>query len=76
MKQRIPELLRVLQYNEDDFSPGGCCTLRMIESEARRLMLADTRYEKLHKLNPRQFTQLYEDNIAGVGLFDELVDRL
>ena len=34
------------------------------------------RYEKLRKLNPRQFAELYERNIKGEGLFDDLVDAL
>ena len=34
------------------------------------------RYEKLRKLNPQQLTDLYRRNIAGEGVFDDLVDAL
>jgi len=30
-------------------------------------------YEKLRKLNPRQFTELHAKNLAGQGAFDDLV---
>ena len=39
-------------------------------------LLRCRRYEKLRKLNPRQFAELYERNIKGEGLFDDLVDQL
>ena len=34
------------------------------------------RYEKLRKLNPRQFAELYEANLKTGKPFDELVDGL
>lgn len=34
------------------------------------------RYEKLRKLNPRQYAALCEWNLAGEGTFDDLVDKL
>lgn len=40
------------------------------------IILNAERYEKLRKLNPRQFTELYERNIRGEGRFDDLVDQL
>lgn len=33
-------------------------------------------YEKIRKLNPRQFGELYERHLRGDGNFDELVSRL
>ena len=33
-------------------------------------------YEKLRKLNPREFADLYERNIRGEGNFDDLVNLL
>lgn len=33
-------------------------------------------YEKLRKLNPRQFSELHAKNIAGQGAFDDLVHSL
>lgn len=39
------------------------------------VMMAE-RYEKLRKLNPRHYAELYERNIAGEGTFDDLVDKL
>ena len=34
------------------------------------------RYEKLRKLNPRQYRELWLKHISGDELFDELVDAL
>ena len=33
-------------------------------------------YEKLRKLNPREFAELHERNLRGEGSFDDLVSRL
>ena len=33
-------------------------------------------YEKLRKLNPREFAELHERNLRGEDSFDELVSRL
>ena len=33
-------------------------------------------YEKLRKLNPRQFAELNAKHLAGAGAFDELVNQL
>ena len=33
-------------------------------------------YEKLRKLNPRQFEELHKKNMSGVGAFDDLVNAL
>lgn len=32
-------------------------------------------YEKLRRMNPREFTELYRNNIETGVLFDELVER-
>ncbi|CAL62444.1 Hypothetical protein HEAR2313 [Herminiimonas arsenicoxydans] len=37
---------------------------------------AARRYEIVRRLNVRQFSQLYNQNIAGQGNFDDLVDQL
>ena len=42
----------------------------------RRLRVGHDRYEKLRRLNARQFAELYQRNIKGEGTFDELVDQL
>lgn len=34
------------------------------------------RYEKLRLLNARQYAELSRKNLAGEGLFDDLVDEL
>ena len=38
--------------------------------------LGYSRYEKLRKLSPRQFADLYQRNLNGEGHFDDLVDKL
>lgn len=40
------------------------------------ILLAARRYEKVRKLNPQQFAELWQRNINGEGSFDDLVDRL
>ena len=40
------------------------------------LALGYIRYEKLRLLNPRQYAELSRKNLAGEGLFDDLVDEL
>ena len=32
-------------------------------------------YEKLRRMNPREFAELYRKNISGGKKFDELVER-
>jgi hypothetical protein len=39
-------------------------------------MTRDPLYEKLRRLNPRQFYDLYMRNLSGDGLFDDLVRNL
>lgn len=34
------------------------------------------RYETVRRLNPRQFTELWQANLRGEGTFDDLVDKL
>lgn len=42
-----------------------------------QLILAAERYEKMRRLNPRQFQELHLANIADCGMtFDERVDAL
>lgn len=43
--------------------------------ELHDFKLGYERYEKLRKLNARQFSELYERNIRGEN-FDEMVDKL
>ena len=40
------------------------------------LALGYIRYEKLRLLNARQYAELSRKNLAGEGLFDDLVDGL
>ena len=42
----------------------------------RVLALGYVRYEKLRLLNARQYAELSRKNLAGEGLFDDLVDGL
>jgi len=46
-------------------------------SEAlEEVVKAAERYEMLRTLNPREFKQLWKENINGYGSFDDLVDAL
>ena len=42
----------------------------------KALALGYIRYEKLRLLNARQYAELSRKNLAGEGLFDDLVDEL
>ena len=42
----------------------------------KRLQLSHDRYEKLRKLNPRQFDELWQESVRGKFTFNELVDKL
>ena len=50
--------------------------IQMYEKDSGQFRTGHERYEKLRKLNPRQFAELKQRNIAGEGKFDELVDML
>lgn len=45
-------------------------------SEYHKIKDGFDRYEKVRKLNPRQFKEIYEENIKTGVPFDELIDRL
>lgn len=47
-----------------------------ISETIRRLKRGHDRYEKVRKLNVKQFADLYALNIHGGGAFDDLVDQL
>ena len=49
---------------------------QLYEHHIADLRQAAVRYEKLRKLNPNQFGQLFDRNLHGEGTFDELVDQL
>lgn len=42
----------------------------------RLMRQAAIRYEKVRKLNPQQFKDIYEQNIKTGDRFDDLIDRL
>lgn len=46
-------------------------SVRLLEVERRAGL-----YEKLRKLNPREFAELNARNLAGAGAFDDLVSQL
>lgn len=52
------------------------CENETLKAENERLQKSHERYEKLRKLNARQFQGLYLANIQGAGRFDDLVDAL
>ena len=47
-----------------------------ITSELTKHELGYERYEKLRKLNPRQFQELWETNLTTGQPFDGLVDKI
>ena len=55
-------------------TPPAEIRVRLGDWEHHRL--GYSRYEKLRKLSPRQFADLYQRNLNGEGRFDDLVDKL
>lgn len=45
------------------------------EHELAELRLAKRRYEKIRRMSPRQFSDLWSVGIAGEAHFDDLVDN-
>lgn len=43
---------------------------------AEKMRIGYVRYEKLRKLSAGRFAELYELNLKGKGLFDDLVDKI
>ena len=59
------------------FEPFDVCAECAEEmSDLAALQLTRTRYEKVRKLSPHGFKDLFERNLKGEGRFEELVDRL
>lgn len=50
--------------------------IRQKEIQAERYRHGHNRYEKLRRLNPREFAELYKNNLQSAKAFDELVDDL
>jgi hypothetical protein len=46
------------------------------ENHIARMTEGAVRYEAIRKLNPRQFTKLWEKALKGPKSFDQLVDEL
>lgn len=62
-------------YSMDAGSVMGEIIVRQ-NNEIDRLKLSHQRYEKLRKLNPAQFKNLWDHNIeTGIG-FDQLIDEM
>ena len=64
-----------------------CCAVRTLDSFLGWIPLPSYQpesktqdkaalYEKIRKLNPREFAELHERNLRGEGSFDDLVSRL
>lgn len=43
---------------------------------ARKIRLGHDRYEKMRRLSPHQFTELWRESFRSRGRFDELVDKI
>lgn len=48
----------------------------VLGSRYNMLTIAEERYEKVRRMNPQQFKELWYRNIAGEGRFDDLVDEV
>lgn len=61
----------------ETLADGGDLVYRVPDVDARiaELEKAHARYELIRTLTPREFTRLWQENIAGCGRFDDLVDE-
>lgn len=50
--------------------------MRQKEIQAERYRQGYNRYEKLRRLNPREFTELWKTHLSSTKTFDEMVDDL
>ena len=50
--------------------------INQLKEHVRELQIGHDRYEKLRRLSPMQFHELYEKNIKTGEHFDKLVDKL
>jgi hypothetical protein len=50
--------------------------INQLKEHVRELQIEHDRYEKLRRLSPMQFHELYEKNIKTGEHFDKLVDKL
>ena len=60
-------------HSDDEFM--GWIPMPEYRPDAKRIDKAAL-YEKIRRLNPREFADLYERNIRGEGNFDDLVNLL
>ena len=51
------------------------CEICERDREIARLLIVEKRYEKVRRMNPRQFVDLVLLNWQGKGSFDDLVDH-
>jgi len=50
--------------------------INQLKEHVRELKIGHNRYEKLRRLSPMQFHELYEKNLRTGEHFDTLVDKL
>lgn len=46
-----------------------------LKSKVEALQPSADRYAQVRRMNPRQFAEIYQANLAGKGPFDVLVDK-
>lgn len=70
---KITNLQQAIEWADKNTSPE---TVGRLKSRAAAKLLAQAakRYEKIRKMNARQFAELYQRNLAG-EVFDDLVDK-
>ena len=63
-------------YNHPRYDAKLIKAIERLEMENAELRKSYSRYEKLRKLNPREFAELFRSNLIGLNNFDDLVDLL
>lgn len=65
------------KFGADDLRSGTLPNHGAIPEPMSESIVANAgRYEKVRKLTPHEFQQIYASNIAGKGTFDDLIDAL
>jgi hypothetical protein len=67
-KRQNQMLEKLIELNMDDFHE--------VVEQREKYKIGHDRYEKLRRLSPMQFHELYEKNIKTGEHFDTLVDKL
>jgi len=62
-------------FSDEHYQNSLVAELRRVYRAQEETAIGNARYEHLRTLNPRKFSELYNEAMVGVYQFDDLVDR-